>query len=177
MNMQPRATDHSAPRRSRRRLAHALMLALVLVVAIWAVVWPADATAQDEPVPGGTILQTPADFPVRIGETVTLNGGALKVMFVQVSEDSRCPKDVLCVWSGRATVVLRVALDGEEHSDGNVTLYPGRQGQRSPDRDAVVGGYVLSLLDLQPYPDRTRTAPSEVVATIRAEAATAAPAP
>ena len=57
------------------------------------------------------------------------------------------------------------------------TLYPGRQDQRSPDRDAVVDRYVLALIDLQPYPDRSHAAPAQVVATIRVEAAPAIPPP
>ncbi len=34
------------------------------------------------------------------GETVVLKGVSIK--FLEVLEDSRCPKDVNCIWAGRA---------------------------------------------------------------------------
>lgn len=44
----------------------------------------------------------------RLGETVRLGG--LRVRPIAVVEDSRCPRDVTCVWAGRLR--LRVAISG-----------------------------------------------------------------
>ena len=46
---------------------------------------------------------------IAFGETVTAGNVILK--FVEVLEDSRCPKDIVCVWAGRAKV--KVAISGE----------------------------------------------------------------
>lgn len=37
--------------------------------------------------------------------------GDVILKFVEVLEDSRCPKDIVCVWAGRAKV--KVAISGE----------------------------------------------------------------
>jgi hypothetical protein len=160
-----------------RKLAHALLLLAIFGVSVYAVVSPTRATAQDEEAPSSGELQIPVDVTLRSGETVMLDDGSLLVTLMRVTEDSRCPKDVMCVWSGRASVALHVVVDGVDRGEVTATLYPGRQDQRSPDRDAVVDRYVLALIDLQPYPDRSHAAPAQVVATIRVEAAPAIPPP
>ena len=42
------------------------------------------------------------EFSLRIGRKVTLRDTELKIRFVSVIEDSRCPKGVNCVWQGNA---------------------------------------------------------------------------
>ena len=46
------------------------------------------------------------DIQVQINKAVTLNG--LKIEFVELVEDSRCPADVQCVWAGNAKIKIRV---------------------------------------------------------------------
>lgn len=139
------------------------------------------ATEQTEPTaevgtPPIVVQPSPGDVQLHVGETATLDGGALQLSMVQVAEDSRCPMDVMCVWMGRAVVGLHVVLDGVDRGDVNVTLYPGPQNQhnqRSPDLDATIDRYVISLVDLQPYPVAGNPQPlDQRVATIRVTTAT-----
>jgi hypothetical protein len=117
--------------------------------------------------------QVPVDVQLHVGETASLEGGALQVTMLQVSEDSRCPMDVLCVWMGRAVVSLHVLIDGVDRGDVNVTLYPGPRTQRAPDLDATVDRYAISLADLQPYPVAGRPEPlDQRIATLRVAATT-----
>jgi hypothetical protein len=65
----------------------------------------APAAAPDAPVselPGSGTVQA------RLGETMRL--GNLTVRPIAVLEDSRCPRDVECVWAGRLR--LRTAVSG-----------------------------------------------------------------
>lgn len=48
------------------------------------------------------------EFPLRPGETAQLHGANLRLTFVEVLEDSRCPIDVVCVWAGNAKIQLHV---------------------------------------------------------------------
>jgi hypothetical protein len=114
--------------------------------------------------------QTPADVQLRVGETVDLDGGLLQVTLTEVREDSRCPMDAMCVWTGRAVVVMHVVLDGVDRGDLTATLYPSPRNQPSPELDAAVDRYVLSLADLQPYPAASQPQPlDQRVATIHIE--------
>jgi hypothetical protein len=189
-------TTHRMLAARARGVTHTLVLAMLVLAIGLAGLGPSAATAhvemseqaesteqtsgteQSEPVPAPPIVvqPSPGDVQLRVGETATLEGGALLVSMVQVAEDSRCPMDVMCVWMGRAVVVLHVVLDGVDRGDVTVTLYPGPQGQhgqRSPDLDATVGRYVIALADLQPYPVASQPQPlDQRVATIRVTTAT-----
>ncbi len=46
------------------------------------------------------------EFSLRPGEGVAIEATAWSLTFTAVSEDSRCPKDVICVWAGRAVVLF-----------------------------------------------------------------------
>lgn len=48
------------------------------------------------------------EFSLNIGETVSLNGEKLRIEFLEISEDSRCPRDVKCIWEGRAIAIIEV---------------------------------------------------------------------
>ena len=48
---------------------------------------------------------------VLINKQVAAKGG-LKITFVELVEDSRCPVDVECVWAGNAKIKVRVTRNG-----------------------------------------------------------------
>ena len=84
----------------------------------------------------------------------------LLVRFDTVTEDSRCPSDVQCVWEGNATA--RTTID----SAGTATIAEFRTSQREPVR---VFGWTFELRNLRP--ERTTQsvpAPRDYVLTLRA---------
>ncbi len=48
------------------------------------------------------------EFSLHIGQSVAITGEDLEIRFLEVSEDSRCPKDVTCIWEGRVVVVVEI---------------------------------------------------------------------
>lgn len=48
------------------------------------------------------------EISLHIGQSVVITGEDLEIRFVEVSEDSRCPKDVICVWEGRVVAVIEI---------------------------------------------------------------------
>ncbi|MEO5858268.1 MAG: hypothetical protein ABIR33_04890 [Pyrinomonadaceae bacterium] len=51
------------------------------------------------------------DVQVQINKEVTAKGG-LKIAFIELVEDSRCPADAQCVWAGNAKIKVRVTKNG-----------------------------------------------------------------
>lgn len=90
-------------------------------------------------------------FSLELGSSTMVDGHMLR--FDHITEDSRCPSDVDCVWEGRATVSLSFITGGEME---NVQMsIPGFVGMDSEPRDlqrATVQVYTLELLQLDPYP-------------------------
>jgi hypothetical protein len=99
-------------------------------------------------------------FVLAPGERVFVEAANFRIEFFEVTGDSRCPLDAICVWAGDATV--HVGLSDIE-SD-RYELHTG-----DPSRTTVTRrGFVVHLVELQPYPASTRTiAPAEYRATLR----------
>ena len=68
----------------------------------------------------------------------------LSVRFVELVEDSRCPRDVNCVWAGNAKIKVRVTKNGRSHE---LTLDTNGQKQ-----SAVAEGYSIKFTGLTPEP-------------------------
>jgi hypothetical protein len=105
---------------------------------------PDSPASQDKPI-GATL---------RVGEAYEVPGRGASVTFVGVTEDSRCPKGVTCVWEGDATVELRVQAGSA--APATVQLHTHDRF----DREATVGGLRLRLESVEPYPEAERAIPA-----------------
>jgi len=73
----------------------------------------------------------------------------VKIQFVQVTEDSRCPTDVQCVWAGRIVVNVTFFQNGTEQT-GALAL--GDITGTSYSDEFIFGDYTVKLLGVQPAP-------------------------
>lgn len=99
-------------------------------------------------------------FDISPGQEVRVQGSDITIRFSMVSEDSRCPIDVQCVWAGNAIVRLTISAPGKAASDValNTTLDP---------KSASFDGYTLALRGLKPQPRSGTAIPSaSYVATL-----------
>ncbi|WP_299177649.1 hypothetical protein [uncultured Chryseobacterium sp.] len=87
---------------------------------------------------------------LREGENKFLKEYEMNVTFKGVSEDSRCPKGVNCIWAGAAVAQVEVMGIATRPVIMNLatTEYPGRNYHQS----ANFNGYTISLAELTPYP-------------------------
>lgn len=71
-------------------------------------------TAPEDPVESGPAASValPSTVTLAVGETVVIDSADVEITFSAVTEDSRCPVDVTCVWAGRAVVALAVGTAG-----------------------------------------------------------------
>lgn len=105
---------------------------------------PSPTSAPAAPAP--VALNTP--FQLKIGETIMVGG--LTISFDGISEDSRCPKDVNCFWSGAVTVDLTITTSDGTQQKAQLTRpnLPKRADRAS------YGNLSVQLLDVAPYPER-----------------------
>lgn len=104
-------------------------------------------------------------FTLGYGATATVAGGKLAITFDRIVEDSRCPVDVLCAWSGRAVVALKVVADEVQTVElGGFTDHEGvlrpQPAQSEPRSSVEVAGYTVELLAVTPYPGQSAQPPS-----------------
>ncbi len=87
--------------------------------------------------------------PVTLSPGMNFRAAEFLIEFVGVVEDSRCPKEVMCVWEGQAVTLIRVIdVEGRSSAEQNLTLRAGHPGLAS----ATVGLLNLTLLSVEPYP-------------------------
>ncbi len=86
------------------------------------------------------------DFSLHIGESASIKGEELQVRFLEVTEDSRCPRGVTCIWEGRAgclvEITYRGSLDSVVLTEPGLTNFPPEQSFHE---------YKLSY-HIEPYP-------------------------
>ena len=99
-------------------------------------------------------------FTLRYGQSASITELDLWVRFIDVVDDSRCPSDVECVWSGDGAVLLEVApLNGDSKED---VVHTSLEPHQIP-----LGRAELRLVRLDPYPVTTRPiAPHDYVVTL-----------
>jgi len=90
-------------------------------------------------------------FTLERGASTVVDG--LVVRFDHITEDSRCPADVDCVWEGRATISLSlIAGDAINSVQLSIPGFVGADSEPQAQQSAVANGYTFTLLQLDPYP-------------------------
>ena len=97
-----------------------------------------------------TQVKVGQEFLVKVGQQIKI-GDDVRVRFVAVPEDSRCPSDVNCVWAGNAVVTV-------EFTEGQCTTTLRLNTHQSPQtpENPKVGPYRVKLVKLDPYPRSTQ---------------------
>lgn len=95
------------------------------------------------------VIVTPPIIAVKVllGKKVVLS--KTKISFEAVLEDSRCPKNVTCIWAGQAKIKVRVKPEGSPEESREITFNPGLQG---PVLLAVTKDCRIVVDNLHPYP-------------------------
>lgn len=79
------------------------------------------------------------------GERYTGNENNLSIQLDSVTEDSRCPYNVECVWAGNAKVKFDFTLNNQLSA---ISLNTST-GFRT---DTIISGFKIQLIELKPYP-------------------------
>ncbi len=96
-------------------------------------------------VSGGVQAQTGRAFDLGVGQEAQIQGTSLTIRAIGVTDESRCPSDVQCVWAGNAIVRLLVTPQGGAGTE--IRLNTGLDP-----KSLTVGGYRITLTGLKPYP-------------------------
>ena len=108
---------------------------------------PPPVPATPLPSPPLTIaIDEPFNLPVNQRGMVEPDG--LTIEFSNVLEDSRCPRQVNCVWAGQVRIVIYAWLTGVEPTAFELNTTP------SLNQDVIpYDAYQIRLLSLDPYPE------------------------
>jgi hypothetical protein len=97
-------------------------------------------------------------FALRYGNQKTVARGELRIRFVTVMEDSRCPVGVNCVWAGNAKIQVKVS----DRRGRSKVMELNTSGEP---RGAQFGRYAINLVNLTPQPrENNKPSPSRYTA-------------
>jgi len=103
-----------------------------------------------------------SEFLFQINQSTKIKSEDITITFLNVTADSRCPADVMCVWMGQADIELFVQK-GDEESSINLSI----GGDSSPE-ESIFDMYLIQLLELAPYPYSSKVIqPDEYTATLK----------
>jgi hypothetical protein len=99
--------------------------------------------------PSGEKVPLGREFTLAVGQSVVVEDD-VRLTLKSVSDDSRCPVDVTCVWEGDAKVAVDVLTptpraEHELHTSGRDS------------HEAQHGAYRITLVKLEPAPRSTTT--------------------
>jgi hypothetical protein len=144
------------------RILLAMVLILLCVPLSFSYVAPKGSTGTCVPVKEAA--QTAVlgqSFQIKYGQELTVKGQDLKVKFGSLVEDSRCPRDVKCIWAGDAKILITVRRANAVAANIEVHTSPSFKQAGKYQR------YVIKLVALDPYPNtREEKKPADYVATL-----------
>ncbi len=87
------------------------------------------------------------EFSLSIGQSALIAGENLQIRFEEVAEDSRCAKNVNCIWAGRVSCVVEITDNGSSYRI--VLTQPGMTDQYATE---TYKEYQLTF-NVEPYPE------------------------
>ena len=128
----PRGSMQLRPRKRSRRSA----AAIAAIVAI-----AAGCASVETPV----VADPGVAFTLPLGKTAAVSGNGTRITFNRVTDDSRCPVDVVCVWAGDAKLELTISRNSAPAETRVVSITP-------PNNELVSGDLRIRLVGLAPAP-------------------------
>lgn len=101
------------------------------------------------------------EFNLRAGSEAIVKEAGLKVTFVEMVEDSRCPEGVNCIWAGNGKI--KITLKKGSHKSVSFEL-----NTMSEPKSYSCQGYEITLVKLDPYPKHdVPTRKRDYIATLK----------
>jgi hypothetical protein len=89
------------------------------------------------------------EFALGGGQEAVISDQGLRLRFTDVLEDSRCPTEVECFWTGQARIAVVAEPAGSPSTTVNFNTNPA-PGQNM--QTARAADYTITLKSLDPYP-------------------------
>ena len=89
-------------------------------------------------------------FMLRIGHTAEWQEDPrIQIRFASVTEDSRCPQNIQCVWAGRAIMAITLIENDKTKSSALIMGEPAGTGYS---KFAQLGDLTVELMQILPHP-------------------------
>lgn len=104
------------------------------------------------PVETAITVEPGTSFSLPVGKTASLKGTDTRLTFREVSQDSRCPTDVVCVWEGDAAIAVAISRNGAPDETQTMNIRP-------PNNEINSGNLRIKFVGLAPVPRQSDKSP------------------
>lgn len=80
--------------------------------------------------------------------------GMFSVKFIEVTQDSRCPRGVTCVWAGQVKALVEITEKGKPPMQREVIIGPKRNNEENTRILYKDGEYYAEVKAITPYPEQ-----------------------
>lgn len=87
-------------------------------------------------------------FQLKIGEVARINSGEVEITLLDITEDSRCPSDLNCFWSGQIQITVKTLLNKRDLGNLNFIYNASRKDLALKNID----NYLIEFIKAEPYP-------------------------
>lgn len=87
-------------------------------------------------------------FQLKINQTAIIEPGNINITFLNITEDSRCPEEAVCVWPGQVKALFRLDTQQTRGNLFNLTL-----NSNETQSEKNITGYSVKLFSIDPYPE------------------------
>ena len=116
---------------------------------------PEDTTPTSPPAtPAAAQVLLDRVFELAVGQEVTLADTDLHLRFERILEESRCPRQVACVWSGQARLLVSVWDQGAPPTTKEFSTFSNPPASTDTH---IFEGFSIRLVGVDPYPDSPGT--------------------
>jgi len=114
----------------------------IIILTLVVVVSCNDSTS---PLPeSDTLILNDSNY-VELNEFIFNSNEEIRLSYLNLAEDSRCPFGAVCVWEGNAKVDVAFITE-------NVTHLLELNTHSDFQRDTTINNYYIKLIDVEPYP-------------------------
>jgi hypothetical protein len=137
--------DTSMKRKTEKHAKCLFHLSVLVLVSLSMMLIGSACTRQ----PVGLTADLGQQVTLAPGQSVSINGEPLKLQFVKVVNESRCPKGAQCIWEGQVTCLAEITL-----KDMQKSMVLTQLGGSPAEMD--ISGYKISFT-VDPYPELNKT--------------------
>ena len=95
-----------------------------------------------------TLPSSATQFQLKVNQSFLLESGGIKIKFLNITSDSRCPSDVTCIWQGEAVVLVNIIKNNQDGENFNLTSNAGQKDTTVQ----IAKGYFMHVVNVEPYP-------------------------
>jgi len=105
---------------------------------------PSSIFAQENHV----LIKLKEPFTLKVNQIAEMASANVEIKLTNISEDSRCPIGVECIWQGQVSLYLNLVKNNADIGNFILTSRSGDKELMSK----VIDGYDISVVKVEPYP-------------------------